>query len=126
MIMNISTLCDRINLQPDMKARVVTFSNGFDFSLADEQLKRFRDYEKMSEALSELQVLLGDDPDRIKILGCMLKASADVYEIYQAKGIRDEIYIETMRCYPRFIQETYRMTGKLYFDRYWWTTRQAG
>lgn len=37
-----------------------------------------------------------------------------------------EIYFATMKCYPRFIDETYRMTGRLYFDRYWWTTRQAG
>ena len=61
-----------------------------------------------------------------KILACMLKASADVYDIYKEKGIGDGIYFALMKCYTRFIDETFRVTGKLYFDRWWWTTRQAG
>ena len=124
--MNILTLCDRINLQPKIKSRVTIFSNVFDFSIVKDQLISFQNYEKMSEALTELQAILGEDTDNIKILACMLKASADVYEIYKDKGISDDIYFDTMKCYTRFIDETYQMTGKLYFDRYWWTTRQAG
>ena len=57
------------------------FVNAFDFTAVDRQLIALRDYEKMSEALAELQTILGEDT---------------------------------------------QMTGRLYFDRYWWTTRQAG
>ena len=124
--MNISTLCDRINLQPEIKSRVLKFSNEFDFNSVNDQLRGFQNYEKMSESLAELQSILREDTDNIKILSCMLKASADVYEIYKGKGISDDIYFDTMKCYTRFIDETYKMTDKLYFDRYWWTTRQAG
>ncbi|MBU5461225.1 acyltransferase domain-containing protein [Lachnoclostridium sp. MSJ-17] len=124
--MNISTLCERISLQPEIKSRVIEFANGFDFNSVNKQLNGFQNYEMMSEALAKLQTILGEDPDNIKIFACMLKASADVYEIYKSKGISDEIYFATMKCYTRFIDETYRMTGKLYFDRYWWTTRQSG
>ncbi len=80
----------------------------------------------MNEAWLELQTILGDDEGNIKILTCMLKASADAYAIYKTKGISDKIYFDTMKCYTRFINETYKMTGRLYFDRYWWTARQAG
>lgn len=124
--MNILTLCDKINLQPEIKSCVNEFANDFDFSTVTNQLRDFQNYEKMSDALAELQTILGEDTDNIKILACMLKASVDVYDIYREKGISDEIYFATMKCYPRFIDETYKMTGKLYFDRYWWTTRQAG
>ena len=124
--MEIHTLCDEIQLQPEIKSRVFDFVNAFDFTAVDRQLIALRDYEKMSEALAELQTILGEDTDNIKILACMLKASADLYDIYKEMGISDEIYIATMKCYTRFIDETYHMTGKLYFDRYWWTTRQAG
>ena len=124
--MEIHTLCDKIQLQPKIKSRVLEFANDFDFNSVDKQLFAFQIYEKMSEALAELQTILGADEDNIKILACMLKASADVYEVYKGKGISDEIYFATTKCYTRFIDETYRMTGKLYFDRYWWTTRQAG
>ncbi len=124
--MEIHTLCDKIQLQPKIKSRILEFANDFDFNSVDKQLFAFQIYEKMSEALAELQTILGEDTDNVKILSCMLKASADLYDVYQAKGISDEIYFATMKCYPRFISETYQMTGKLYFDRYWWTTRQAG
>ncbi|MGN1203043.1 MAG: acyltransferase domain-containing protein [Eubacterium sp.] len=124
--MDILTLCNKTKLQPEIKTRVLEFADNFDFNTIDKQLKDFLIYEKMNEVQLELQSILGDDEDNIKILTCMLKASADAYEIYKAKGISDKIYFDTMKCYPRFIDETYKMTGKLYFDRYWWTTRQAG
>lgn len=124
--MDILTLCDKINLQSEIRFRVLDFSADFDFNSIKKQLNDFRNYEKMSGTLTDLQSLLGEDPDNIKILACMLKASADVYEVYKNKGISDNIYFDTMKCYSRFIVETYNMTGKMYFDRYWWTTRQAG
>lgn len=125
-MMDILTLCNKIKLQTEIKSRVSEFADNFDFTVIDKQLKAFLIYEMMNKAWLELQAVLGDDKDNIKILTCMLKASADAYEIYKAKGISDEIYFDTMKCYPRFINETYKMTGKLYFDRYWWTARQAG
>ncbi len=124
--MDIFILCEKIKLQSKIKSCVIEFANDFDFSTVANQLRNFQYYEKMSEALTELQTILGEDTDNIKILACMLKASADVYEIYKDKGISDKIYFDTMKCYTRFIDETYKMTGKLYFDRYWWTSRQAG
>ena len=124
--MNIETLCNKINLQKEVKEKVLNFFNTFDFDLVNNLLQSFRDYEQMSDSLGDLQEKLGDDIDVIKILTCMLKASVDVYEIYQSKDISDDIYFATMKCYTRFINETYKMTGKYYFDRFWWTTRQAG
>lgn len=88
------------------------------FTPVDGKLKEFQNYAKMSEALEELQAILGEDTDNIKILACMLQSSADVYNIYKMKEISDEIYFATMKCYTRFIDETYKITGKLYFDRY--------
>lgn len=124
--MNITKLCDCIELQPEIKSCVLAFAEHFDFGTVDRQLKDFLVYEKMKAAQIELRSVLGDDEDNVGILACMLKASSDVYDIYKAKNIDDEIYFDTMKCYTRFIDETYKMTGKLYFDRYWWTVRQAG
>ena len=124
--MDILTLCNTIELQPEIKSRVLEFADNFDFTAIDKQLEDFLIYEKMNNARLELQAILGEDEGNIKILTCMLKASADAYAIYKTKGISDKIYFDTMKCYPRFIDETYKMTGKLYFDRYWWTSRQAG
>ncbi|MCI8825226.1 MAG: DUF5596 domain-containing protein [Lachnospiraceae bacterium] len=124
--MDVLTLCLQINLQPEIKKCVIDFYDNFNFDIVSKQLKEFLIYEKMKDAQIELQAILGDDVDNIKILTCMLKASADIYDVYKVKGISDNIYFDTMKCYTRFINETYEMTGRLYFDRYWWTTRQSG
>ena len=71
--MEIHTLCDEIQLQPEIKSRVFDFVNAFDFTAVDRQLIALRDYEKMSEALAELQTILGEDTDNIKILACISK-----------------------------------------------------
>lgn len=94
--MDILTLCNKIKLRPEIKIRVLEFTNNFDFTTVDKQLKDFLIYEKMNDARLELQTILGEDEDNIKILACMLRACADVYDIYQGKGISDEIYFATM------------------------------
>ena len=124
--MNISTLCDKIELQPYVKKRVLSFVEDFDFRSVDELQKGYLIYKNMNEALTQTQAILDKDTDGIKILYCMLKASLDAYEVYQEKEIPDDIYFATMRCFTRFIDETYKMTGRFCFDRYWWTTRQVG
>lgn len=92
--LNILTLCDNINLQPKIKSQVASFSNSFDFIAIIKQLNDFKYYDKMFQALAELQTILGEDPDNIKILSCMLKASADVYDIYKEKGIGNSRIIQ--------------------------------
>lgn len=124
--MNIATLCDKINLQPQIKQSVLSFVEKQDFKKIDEVQKDYFFYEKMKEALNKTRELLGEDLDGIKILSCMLKASLNAYEVYKEKGISEEIFIATMKCFTRFIDETYRMTGEWCFDRWWWTTRQVG
>lgn len=124
--MDILTLCNKIELQTEIRDKVLAFTKDFDFSRIKNQLSDFGIYEKMDDAYRSIRSVLDKDEDNIKILACMLKASADVYDIYKEKCISDEIYFATMKCYTRFIDETYKMTGRLYFDRYWWTARQAG
>ena len=50
--MNITNLCDKINLQPEIKSCIIEFANDFDFSTVACQLRDFHNYEKMSDALA--------------------------------------------------------------------------
>lgn len=83
--MDVLTLCLQINLQPEIKKCVIDFYNNFNFDIVSKQLKEFLIYEKMKDAQIELQAILGDDVDNIKILTCMLKASVDIYDVYKVK-----------------------------------------
>ena len=40
--MELLALCDEIQLQPEIKSRVLKFANGFDFSSVNKQLKGFQ------------------------------------------------------------------------------------
>ncbi len=107
--MTLTELCDKINLQTDIKNRAIHFASGFHFETIDKQLKDFLIYEKMNDARAELQTILGNDEDNIKILTCMLKASVDAYEIYKEKGIYDKIYFDTMKSHRMLIDERRRI-----------------
>ena len=52
--MNITKLCDCIELQPEIKSCVLAFAEHFDFGTVDRQLKDFLVYEKMKDAQIEL------------------------------------------------------------------------
>lgn len=124
--MEIKTLCTEIGLQLQMTEQVLAFAADFDFAAVEGELRDFRDYGKMEAAYESLREKLGEDPDGVKLLACMLHAGAGLRQWYREQGLGDEIYIATMKCYPRFLEETRVMTGRLCFDRGWWTTRQAG
>ncbi len=75
--------------------------------------------------VKEIKDCLGDDPDGIKMLTCMLKSSLKTYDYYKKWGISEEIFIATMKCFSRFINEHKEGYGNYAFDREWWTARQV-
>jgi len=65
------------------------------------------------------------DEDGFKILTVYLLVSYDDLKLYKEKKITKKIYIDTFKCYSRFIKETYLSTNKFKFDRYFWVYRHT-
>jgi len=124
--MTIAELCQAIYLPEAVQEQVLAFAQDFDFTRVDELLARFQSRKEMMQACEELRAYLGKDEDGMKILACQLKASADLHERYRQTDISDDVYLATMACYTRFLGETLVSAGKLQYDRWWWTVRQAG
>jgi len=91
----------------------------------------FSAYQDLIEGLTEsaaaasyqaLEKALGEDD--MAMLACQLYAALQTREKYYALGISNEIFLDTMGCFRRFLLETERRTNKLCFDRGWWTYRQ--
>lgn len=59
-------------------------------------------------------------------LAAVLAAALRTRALYRARNIPDSIYLDTMRCLPRFLRETKEITGAWDFDRSFWTWRQTG
>lgn len=90
-------------------------------TITDKILKR----SEWDEGIKELQKLLGDDPNGMKILWELLNmCSSYSYEEYVKHNIPEDIFIATMKFCIRFLHEYYR-TFQLYkFIWAWWFPRQ--
>lgn len=78
--------------------------------------------ETAASACQALLKTMGEDD--MGLLACHLYAAAMTREKYRLAGMDDNIFLDTMGCFRRFLCEAERRTGKMWFDRGWWTWRQ--
>lgn len=83
------------------------------------------DYKKAEKTYEMLSKMYKEDTENFHILAIYLLACLKTYELYLKKGIDEKIFIDTMKCFKRFIDECEVKTKKVYFDRPWWTYRQV-
>lgn len=121
--MTLIELCRKIDLQDEIVQRVMNFTADFDFSPLDARIHSLTAPETAAEAHKALKELLGDDPLGTKILCCYLRAALTTYDNYRALGIDEQIYVDTMKCFPRFIGECLERKDVLAFDRAHWNHR---
>ena len=75
-------------------------------------------------ARKDLEQRLVDDPKGWKILRCMFAAMVRTYEQHQEAGIPEQTFVDTMKCFPRFVREHQESFGEYGFDRAFWPGRQ--
>lgn len=122
--MTIQQLCSSIELQEEMTRQVLEFDESFDYDRVGDCLAGLNTCDTRDEALRALKASLGPDENGAKILGCMLHCALMAWERYLELGISQDIYIDTMKCFTRFVNEHYAMAKNWAFDRDWWTSRQ--
>lgn len=64
------------------------------------------------------------DADGFAELAVLLSAALAARERFSARGIPDSVYLDTMGCFARFLNETHGWTGRWRFDRGFWVWRQ--
>ena len=79
---------------------------------------------KEEEGLTELRAAFEPDPDHMKMLVCMLHCAILAHESYRERGISENIYYETMKFLPRFVNEKNKNHGRPIFSFDWWFYRQ--
>lgn len=118
------SLAKKIQMPEEVIARIVMISQQIDDTFGMEAISKLFSKETWSSGLKELKELLEDDPDGMKMLTMMLRAAKISGEKYEEVGIGEDIFVETMKCFSRFVKESMARGGKYYFNREWWTTRQ--
>ena len=115
-------LCRSINMPEEVTHKLVEIHRTLEvFPCLDLLMQE----ETWSEGLEQLKAVLGEDPGGMKRLCCMLRCAHKAREIYRRLGIPEEIYVDTMGAFSRFVREHRESYGCYGFDRGFWTTRQV-
>lgn len=114
-----------IDLPPQIIEALEAAGRETDLQRLSPQLDGMMDIETAQAACRRLRELLSDDPDGFKMLYCHLECARRAYDGYRQRGIPDQVYTDTMRCFSRFLRESHRERGRMVFDRAWWSYRQT-
>lgn len=123
--MNLKILCKKIKLQKEMVDKIEEFLSSFDVTEITNDIDAFLNEETAYTAYENLNKRFKDENDNTAILACYLLACLKVYDDYKLNGIKEEIFIDTMACFSRFIEECKEKIGTYDFDRAWWTHKQV-
>ena len=124
----LTELCHSIDLPAEITEAVLSVQSSKEFTdllpQAHPLLEELLTPATWDDALGRLKALIGEDPLGIKILTFMLICCGETWCSYQSLGISGDIYIETLKCFTRFINEHQESYGTFGFDRDFWTMRQ--
>lgn len=117
--MTLEMLCRKIGLPEPVAARVLSFP-----AVDDDILVLLRTPDRWVEGRAALAGHPQRDRDGFFQLAAHLQCAVKTREIYRDRGIPEEIYIDTMKCFTRFVTEHRQSYGRYGFDRGFWTIRQ--
>ena len=123
--MDLITLCKKINLQEEIFNKVIQFNKSFNFQSIQQDLINLTNKEISYNTYEKIAKAFNEDNYNIAILTSYLNAALLTYEIYKQKEIKESVFIDTMKCFTRFIDECKEKTGQYDFDRPWWTHKQV-
>lgn len=118
-------LYEDIRLAPGVTDTILEQVEKLDMVQIRPVLEMLRQEKNWEQGLAEAKRLLGEDPDGYKMLCCMLLCARKCREDYESRGISQKIYVDTMACFSRFVEEHRNSFGRYGFDRGFWTVRQV-
>ncbi|MGB8455559.1 MAG: acyltransferase domain-containing protein [Anaerocolumna sp.] len=122
--MNITDLCNLLEIQQEVQEKLIECEKCIDFICIEQEIEQMKHPESWKGALERLKCLLGCDEDGMKILTCQLLCACDTYTKYGELGISKEIFIATMKFFPRFLQDHKDRHGSYRYVWAWWAVRQ--
>lgn len=123
-IMRIEDLYTRL----DIPVEVIHCINQTENDLTAEELRYFAEtltnpymYQEGEQILCQR---IKPDDNGYKILSVMLQAACVSHEKYIDRGISEEVFTDTMKCFTRFLCEDKEWQGRYKFTRSFWAGRQ--
>jgi len=121
--MDIYELIRKLRLPYEISNKIIKLIKENDFKKYQILINELITLEASIDTFNKIKEEANNQEDYILII--YLFASLKTYQKYLKKGIDEDIFIDTMKCFSRFINESYMRNGKYIFDRGWWTYRQT-
>ncbi len=121
--MQISELCNLIDLPEVVKDEVIKYEKEIDFTSIEPEMALMNNSTTWERAIEELTKLIAPDETGLKLLTCQLYAVCNTYEKYKDMGISDDIFIDTMKFFSRFINFHNKVYGQYNYVWGWWSVR---
>lgn len=122
--MKLMELCNMIGIQNEVQEKLIECEKYIDFKGMKQEIEQMKQPEHWKDALERLKCLLGPDEDGMKILTCQLRCVCDAYDKYNELGISEKIFIDTMKFFPRFLQDHKDRHESYCYVWAWWAVRQ--
>ena len=124
--MEMTELYRLIELQEEIVEKLEAVKSQMDLPALEEKIAGMMEISTAHQSYTDLLELLGEDEGSIKMLYCQLEGARRDYDRYVQRGISKEVYVDTMKCFTRFIRECgEKHDGKLFYDRAYWSYRQV-
>lgn len=117
-------LCNMLEIQSEVQEKLIAYEKSIDFKGIKQEIEQMKHPESWQSGLDHLKSSLGSDEDGFKILTCQLHCVCDDYDEYEKLGISKEIFIATMKFFPRFLQDHKDRHGSYRYIWAWWAVRQ--
>lgn len=114
-----------LEMPDEVERRLIDYGNGRTLQVPDALADKIRKRSEWDEGIKELQALLGEDSDGIKILWELLNLVCNYsYEEYRKRNLPEDIFTATMKFCTRFLNEHYQTFQRYKFVWAWWFPRQ--
>ncbi|WP_033168556.1 acyltransferase domain-containing protein [Clostridium sp. KNHs205] len=123
--MTVKELTRALEIPDEVSVELSNYANNRNCEVPNFIINKILQRKEWDEGIKELQEILGDDSDGIKILWELLNIIANYsYQEYVKRGIVEDIFTATMRFCTRFLNEHYRTFHTYKFVWAWWFPRQ--
>lgn len=114
-----------LEIPKEVEKKLTDYGNGRTNPISEAIINKIVERGQWDEGIKQLQELLGEDSDGMKILWELLNIICKYsYEEYIKRNIPEDIFVSTMKFCTRFLHEYYQTFQTYKFVWAWWFPRQ--
>ncbi len=123
--MTIFELYAKLEMPQPMIEKLEAVREEMDFAAVEDALVLMLDWKTAYEAHQKIVAAFPEDEGSLHSMCCQLEVVRRQYDKYMEMGISEEIFVDTMKAFTRFVNEHFEKYGEYVYDRDGWSYRQA-